>query len=93
MPQESLGVRHRTSVGTSEFAGASRAMERFGLKKSVLVTHSQSDVANVDGLTILVVLAHRYFAVCGFCGLVLLPIFYAPSGCVAAAGQSCAHWL
>ena len=43
-----------------EFAGAFRAMERFGLQESVLVTRAQSDVVNVDGRTICVVPAHKY---------------------------------
>ena len=43
-----------------EIDGAIRAMERFGLDESVLVTHSQSDLVNVGGRTIRVVPAHEY---------------------------------
>lgn len=43
-----------------EFAGAVCAMDRFGLKEAVLVTHEQSDLVNIDGRTIKVVPAHEY---------------------------------
>ena len=43
-----------------EINGAIRAMERFGLCESVLVTHSQSDLVNAGGRTIRVVPAHEY---------------------------------
>ena len=43
-----------------EFSGAVHAMERFGLKESVLVTLAQRDVVNVDGRIINVVPAHEY---------------------------------
>ena len=43
-----------------EFAGAVRAMERFGLKEAVLVTHSQRDFAQVDGRRLRIVPAHEF---------------------------------
>ena len=45
-----------------ELAGAACAMDRFGLKEAVLVTHEQSDIVNMDGRTIKVVPAHEYLA-------------------------------
>ena len=43
-----------------EFAGAVCAMDRFGLKEAVLVTHGQSDLVDMDGRIIKVVPAHEY---------------------------------
>jgi hypothetical protein len=43
-----------------EFAGAVRAMERFGLKEATLVTHSQRDLANLDGRLLHIVPAHDF---------------------------------
>jgi predicted AAA+ superfamily ATPase len=43
-----------------ELAGAACAMDRFGLKEAVLVTHAQSDLVNMDGRTIKVVPGHEY---------------------------------
>ena len=43
-----------------EFAGAVCAMDRFGLKEAVLVTHRQSDLVNMEGRMIKVVPAHEY---------------------------------
>lgn len=45
-----------------EIQGAVRAMDRFGIDRSVLVTHSQSDLVNVGGRTIKVVPSHEYLA-------------------------------
>ena len=43
-----------------EFAGVACAMDRFGLKEAVLVTHAQSDLVNRNGRKIKVVPAHEY---------------------------------
>ncbi len=43
-----------------EFAGAVRAMERFGLKEATLVTRSQRDVANLGGRLLHIVPAHEF---------------------------------
>lgn len=43
-----------------EFAGMACAMNRFGIKEAVLVTHAQSDLVNIDGRIIKVVPAHEY---------------------------------
>lgn len=43
-----------------EFAGAVRAMERFGLKEATLVTHAQRDVANLGGRLLHIVPAHDF---------------------------------
>ncbi|MBQ6142305.1 MAG: hypothetical protein IJI54_13600 [Kiritimatiellae bacterium] len=45
-----------------EIQGAVRAMDRFGIDRSVLLTHSQSDLVNVGGRTIKVVPSHEYLA-------------------------------
>lgn len=43
-----------------EFAGMACAMDRFGIKEAVLVTHAQSDLVNMDGRIIKVIPAHEY---------------------------------
>ncbi len=43
-----------------EFAGAVRAMERFGLKEATLVTFSQRDLANLGGRLLHIVPAHEF---------------------------------
>lgn len=43
-----------------EFMGAKHAMDRFGLKESILVTCEQSDLVNMDGRCVKVVPAHEY---------------------------------
>jgi len=43
-----------------EFQGAVYAMDRFGIKESVLVTYDQSDLVNINGRIIRVVPAHEF---------------------------------
>jgi predicted AAA+ superfamily ATPase len=43
-----------------EFQGAICAMDRFGIKESVLVTYDQSDLVNINGRIIRVVPAHEF---------------------------------
>ena len=43
-----------------EFAGAARAMDRFGLKEATLVTHAQRDLANLGGRILHIVPAHDF---------------------------------
>ena len=43
-----------------EFAGAVRAMERFGLKEATLVTHAQRDLVNLGGRLLHVIPAHEF---------------------------------
>ncbi|MBP5226676.1 MAG: ATP-binding protein [Kiritimatiellae bacterium] len=43
-----------------EFQGILHAMERFGLKESILVTHKQSDTVNLGGRRIRVIPAHLF---------------------------------